>query len=193
MRRAATALGAAALIALILTPAPGSASRGDAGASAGCSPKRHTKRVVKHVRRHGKLRRVVRVRHWWTCRQPAAPPELGAATPQIPGPGPQSPAEPVPTLGHLSVKSKEYDYTLSRPSVTAGEVVVELNNQGEDPHNLNLQLANGQGPEYSLPETGSQKRELERFTLPAGSYRLWCSIPGHEELGMKATFSVVAP
>ena len=193
MRRAATALGAATLIALIVAPAPGSASRGEARASAGCSPKRHTKRVVKHVRRHGKIRRVVRVRHWWTCRHPAGPPELGAATPQVPGPGSQSPTEPVPTLGHLSVKSVEYKYTLSRPSLTAGEVQVELNNQGEDPHNLNLQLANGQGPEYSFPETDSQKREVERFTLPAGTYRLWCSIPGHEELGMKATLSVVAP
>ena len=59
----------------------------------------------------------------------------------------------------------EYKYTLSRASVTAGEVIVELNNQGEDAHNLNLQLANGQGPEYSVPEAGSQKRQ-ESATSP---------------------------
>ena len=72
-------------------------------------------------------------------------------------------------------------------------MIVELNNQGEDPHNLNLQLANGQGPEYSVPEAASQKRQEDRFTLPAGTYRLWCSLEGHEELGMKATLTVVAP
>ena len=185
MRRAAAALGAAALIALVAAPVPGSASDS-------CSWKRHSKRVVKHVKRHGKVRRVVRVKHWWTCQHLPAP-QLGGASPQIPGAGPQSPAEPGPTLGHLSVKSKEYSYTLSRASVTAGEVIVELNNQGEDPHNLNLQLANGQGPEYSVPEAGSQKRQEDRFTLPAGTYRLWCSLEGHEELGMKATLTVVAP
>ena len=185
MRRAAAALGAAALIALVAAPVPGSASDG-------CSWKRHSKRVVKHVKRHGKVRRVVRVKHWWTCQHLPAP-QLGGASPQVPGAGPQSPAEPGPTLGHLSVKSVEYKYTLSRASVTAGEVIVELNNQGEDAHNLNLQLANGQGPEYSVPEAGAQKRQEGHFTLPAGTYRLWCSLEGHEELGMKATLNVVAP
>ena len=136
---------------------------------------------------------MVRVKHWWTCRHPAGRPSSERRPRRSRARAPQSPTEPVPTLGHLGVKSVEYKYTLSRPSVTAGEVQVELNNQGEDPHNLNLQLANGQGPEYSFPETGSRKREVERFTLPAGTYRLWCSLDGHEELGMKATLSVVAP
>ena len=187
MRRAVAAAGVVALAALLVAPAPGPASVGDAGVSAGCTWKRHTKRIVKHVKRHGKVRRVVRVRHWWSCRRAPAP-QIGAGAP--PGSGQPPPSEPAPVANRLSVKAFEYGFILSRPSVTAGEVVVELNNQGEDPHNLNLQLANGQGPELHVPEAASQKRDTERFTLPAGTYRLWCSLPGHEELGMKATLSV---
>ena len=49
-------------------------------------------------------------------------------------------------MARLSVKAAEYSYTLSRPAVSAGEVIVELNNQGEDPHNLNLQREGSEDP-----------------------------------------------
>jgi plastocyanin len=90
----------------------------------------------------------------------------------------------------LAVKAAEFYFVLSRPSVKPGTVTIELNNQGEDPHNLNLQLANGQGPEFHVEETPSQERTVDRFSLQPGTYRLWCSIPGHEQLGMKATLAV---
>ena len=190
MRRAAAAIGVLALAALIVVPVPGAASRDGAATSAAtCTWKRHTKRVVKHVRRHGKKRRVVRRRHWWTCVRTAAAPGLDTAAPTLPATG-QQPSEEVPTIGRLSVKASEFKFVLSRPSLAAGEAIVELDNQGEDPHNLNLQLADGQGPEFHLAEVGSLKRTTGRFTLAAGTYRLWCSIPGHEELGMKATLAV---
>jgi plastocyanin len=130
----------------------------------------------------------VRFKHWWTCR-PNPAPAVGGTVPSAPGSA-TPPAEEAPTAARLGVKASEYKFVLSRPSVSAGEVVVELDNQGEDAHNLNLQLADGQGPELHLGEVGSQKRATARFTLPAGNYRLWCSLPGHEELGMKATLSV---
>jgi plastocyanin len=188
VRRTALAIGALALAALVLAPAPGAISRDAAAASAGCTWKRHSKRVVKHVRRHGRVRRVVRTRHWWTCLRTPAP-AVGGAAATLPGPG-QEPSEEGPTVGRLGVKASEFKFVLSRPSIAAGEAIVELDNQGEDPHNLNLQLADGEGPEFHVGEIGSQKRTQARFTLPAGTYKLWCSIPGHEELGMKATLTV---
>ena len=162
-------------------------------ASAGCTWKRHTKRVVKHVRRHGRVRRVVRDRHWWTCVRTAGAPGLGSRRAARCPPGGQPPSEEGPTVGRLSVKAAEFKFILSRPSVTAGEVIVELDNQGEDPHNLNLQLADGQGPEFHLGEVGvAETAAPERFTLASGTYRLWCSIPGHEELGMNVDLEVRA-
>jgi plastocyanin len=188
VRRAAVAIGASALAALIVAPIPGAASHDSAAASAGCTWQRHSKRVVRHVRRHGAVRRVVRVKHWWTCLRPPAP-SLGGSAPTVPGSA-QQPAEEAPTVARLGVKASEFKFVLSRSSLEAGEAIVELDNQGEDPHNLNLQLADGQGPEFQVGEIGSQKRIQARFTLPPGTYKLWCSIPGHEALGMKATLSV---
>ncbi len=69
-------------------------------------------------------------------------------------------------------------------------MIVELNNMGEDPHNLNLQLDDGSGPEASIPVTGPAGQSKARFALPAGTYRIWCSLDGHETAGMSATLAV---
>jgi hypothetical protein len=188
VRRAAVALLALALLAApTILPSALAATKKPAPRE-GCTWKRNSKRVVKRVRRHGKVRRVVRVKRWWTCRRSSAPPGLGGGLPFLP-PDPGGPGAPEPTVNRLSVKALEYKYILSRPSVAAGEVIVELNNQGEDPHNLNLQLQGG-GPLLEVPEAPAQDRTLERFTLNQGTYRLWCSLDGHEELGMEATLAV---
>jgi Copper binding proteins, plastocyanin/azurin family len=69
-------------------------------------------------------------------------------------------------------------------------VTIELNNQGEDPHNLNLMREGSGGEPMVLPETDSEERSVEDFDLPAGKYKLWCSLPEHEEQGMTATLQV---
>jgi plastocyanin len=158
---------------------------GTAGAS-GCTWERHSKRVVKHVRRHGKVRRVVRTKHWWTCEEPATTPIL---TPPALIPTPPAP-EPEPEANRLAVKSAEYYFTLSRPTVKPGAVTIELNNQGEDPHNLNLQLEGSGGEPLQIPETDSLEHKVANFELPPGKYRLWCSLPEHEEKGMETTLRV---
>src|SRR6188768_2270132 len=132
-----TGLALAGAVALAVSIGPTAAAVPTAPAQ-GCAWQKHSKPIVKHVRRHGQRRRIKRVKHWWTCDpQPAA---LSPA-PALPVPTPATPAaeEPQPEISHLGVKAVEYSYTLSRPEVSAGEVIVELNNQGEDPHNLVLE------------------------------------------------------
>jgi len=173
------------------TTATSGATSGTAGASA-CSWERHSKRVVKRVRRHGKVRRVVRLRHWWTCESSAAAPIVTApADPAPPAPAPTEPTpQPEPEANRVSARASEYYWVLSRPSVKAGTVTVELNNQGEDPHNLNLRREGDGGEPLRIPETGSLQRNVASFDLPAGEYRLWCSLPEHEEKGMHTTLRV---
>jgi plastocyanin len=143
--------------------------------------------VVKRVKRHGKVRRVVRRKVWWTC-------VPSSASIVAPAPAPAPPAapspEPEPEANRLSVKGSEYYFVLSRPSVKAGEVTVELNNQGEDPHNLNLRLEGSEAEPLQIPETDSLQRSVASFDLPAGKYRLWCSLPEHEERGMATSIVV---
>jgi plastocyanin len=144
--------------------------------------------VVKRIRRHGKVRRVVGVRHWSTCVPQATIPSLAlpTLTPTPPAPAP----EPEPEANRLAVKSAEYYFTLSRPTVKPGAVTVELNNQGQDPHNLNLQLEGSGGEPLQIPETDSLEHSVANFELPPGKYRLWCSLPEHEEKGMETTLRV---
>jgi plastocyanin len=191
MRRAvAAAVGLALLGALLLGPGAGSLVRGARADAAECLWNRHSKRVVSHVRRHGRVRRLVRVKHWWTCDEAAA-----VAPVPIPAPPTPVPTQPEPEANRLGVKSQDqagqFAYVLSRPSTRSGEVTVELNNQGEDPHNLNLQRQGGEGePVLQIAKTLPSQHQAATFELPPGTYRLWCSLPTHDEKGMHATLVV---
>ena len=185
--RSAAALAIAAALLLPAVPGPGAG----AARAAECTWQPHAKRVVKRVRRHGKVRRVVRVKRWWTCDPVPAPPLPALAAPSIPAPAPPDP-EPEPEAGppRLGVKALEFSFTLSRPSLSAGEAIVELNNQGEDPHNLKLRLQDGEEEPLEVPEAGPLEHRTAKFDLDAGTYRLWCSLPQHDEWGMNATLAV---
>lgn len=190
MSRLAFAGALALALALIAAAGaqPGSSPTApDRAAAAGCSWERHVKRVVKKVRRHGRVRRVVRRKVRWSCVPHASAPAV--ATP-APAPPPPPAPEPEPEANRLAVKAAEFYFVLSRPSVRAGAVTVELDNQGEDPHNLNLLRDGDAGEPLQIEETGSLQRRVASFDLPAGKYRLWCSLPEHEEDGMEATLRV---
>lgn len=190
MRRLALVGVLAAALALIASVGaqPISPSLGlDRAAAADCTWQRQVKRVVKRVKRHGKVRRVVRRKVRWVCVPQVAAPVVAPPAPA--SPTPPAPA-PEPEANRLSVKAAEFYYVLSRPSVKPGAVTIELNNQGEDPHNLNLRLEGEAGEPLQIPETDSLERNVASFDLPAGKYRLWCSLPEHEEEGMVATLRV---
>ncbi len=103
---------------------------------------------------------------------------------------PTAPAGPV----HVQVTAEDsngYHFILSRTSVPAGPVVIEFVNHGQDEHNLHaVEPAEG-------TEAGGLKENVKpdahtdlTLNLHAGSYTLFCSLPGHEAKGMKATLAV---
>jgi plastocyanin len=187
MSRLAILTSLAISLAMLAGPSAGEAAPAPVE---GCTWQRHAKVVFKHVRRHGQRRRVRRVRHWWRC---AAPPSVLSPPPALPVPAtPEAPpaGEPESQIGHLGVKAIEYSYTLSRPEVSAGEVIVELNNQGEDPHNLVLEHEGTADPELEIPATPSTSQANSTFELSPGTYRLYCSLYTHEAKGMEATLVV---
>jgi plastocyanin len=156
----------------------------------GCTWQRHSKTVIKHLQRHGHPRRVKRIRHWWSCEVQPSLLQPQPALPTTPTPAAPSSQEPEPEIGHLGVKAVEYSYTLSRPEVSGGEVIVELNNQGEDPHNLVLEHEGSADPSLEIPATPSVSQASAHFTLAPGTYRLYCSLYSHESKGMVATLVV---
>jgi hypothetical protein len=89
----------------------------------------------------------------------------------------------------LGVGADEYSFTLSRLSLRSGPVVIELQNRGEDAHDLRLRRIGGTRT-YRLPETKPGKRAELETRLRPGRFRLWCSLAGHRARGMSATLVV---
>lgn len=99
-----------------------------------------------------------------------------------------SPANDVPTF--VGVRSFEYHFTLSRADISPGTTIIQLQNYGEDPHDLNIRAKSG-GPTQKIDvlqpgDTGSVELRLKRGTR----YRLWCDLLDHRARGMHATLHV---
>ncbi|HEV3284445.1 MAG TPA: hypothetical protein VG010_09580 [Solirubrobacteraceae bacterium] len=90
----------------------------------------------------------------------------------------------------LGVREHEYRIGLSRLSVSAGTVIVELDNEGQDAHDLRVAPVGSEQPVLSFAELRSGGRATQTVTLRRGTYRLWCSLPGHEAAGMRALLRV---
>jgi plastocyanin len=118
---------------------------------------------------------------------PSAPPNASVTGP-LGEAEPPAPVEP-PSVPHVQVSAVEYSFSLSRTSVPAGKVVLQFVNNGQDEHNLDLEA--GEGPPTSAfantPSKGVSTLELD---MHPGSYTLFCTLPGHEAKGMKATLLV---
>jgi plastocyanin len=126
---------------------------------------------------------------------PIAPAASGPASegaPSAPGGGetgePGETSEP-PSVPHVQVSAVEYAFTLSRTTVPAGKVVFQFVNNGQDEHNL--QIAPPEGPlAGSFADTPAKGIGDLTLEMQPGRYKLFCSLPTHEQEGMKATLTV---
>jgi hypothetical protein len=106
-------------------------------------------------------------------------------------PAPDAPSSPAPNLpapaARLGVTAREWSLVLSRSTLPAGRVIVQLQNIGEDAHNLRIESA-AAALDVPLAEAG----ELQQGdgALPAGDYKVYCALPGHEAQGMRARLTV---
>ena len=192
MRRAAAVLLAGLLAAGAAVPAPADAGRGKA-------------RCAKRAACTGKLARRARVglparwklRRDTTRPAPSTPPRRDAAPggsepapggDGAPGPPPPPPA-PTDDPRYLMVTAFDADaewYLVpSRPSVATGSVSVEFNNRyAADPHNLRIERG---GTVFDFPTLDKEQALERQFSFSAGTWTLWCTLPGHKAKGMVAT------
>jgi uncharacterized cupredoxin-like copper-binding protein len=91
---------------------------------------------------------------------------------------------PTPPPARLLVEATEYHFALSRTTLKAGRAIIQLSDRGEDPHDL--RIAKVGHVHETLPGAVGQWSGR----LKPGRYTLWCSLPGHEALGMKAYIRV---
>jgi uncharacterized cupredoxin-like copper-binding protein len=92
-------------------------------------------------------------------------------------------AKPVATKVHVS--ETEFKITTDLTSFKAGEITFVAKNDGKIPHDL------------AVKETGEKTKEIApggtaelKVNLKPGKYELYCTIPGHEDAGMKLTITV---
>jgi hypothetical protein len=201
MRRALVVLAMAAIGVALFA--------GTGSATTTCVWVKHTKRVVRHVKRHGKRTRVVHLKHYVTCREVAVaePTPTTTTTPSTPAPTettPTPPSEPAPpevkpnALGVSAYDQGGYRYELSHPSVHsgihAGQLTLQLINAGEDPHSMDMQKIGEGGPEGEIIEIPVIKAggnsEPRSVNVEAGTYRMWCTLGHHAEEGMEAEIEV---
>lgn len=205
-----TALGVGGLAALLLVAAL-LVTTGGAGparaASTRCVWIKHTRRVVRRVKRHGKLRRVVEIKHYKTCRKVALPEAEPAPTTPATAPGETAPTQPTtpagtpePEANAVGITADDhtnpYTYQPSHSTVKAGELTVQLINKGEDEHNMDMEkVGPGNAPEGPIvvAVSAASKGASTPTTVDVepGTYRMWCTLPGHAAKGMETTITVV--
>ncbi|MBA2381769.1 MAG: cupredoxin domain-containing protein [Chloroflexi bacterium] len=82
------------------------------------------------------------------------------------------------------------DFALDPKDVSvAGTVSLAVTNAGPTVHNVTIRDASGKVLGATKDLTSGQSETLTA-DLPAGSYILFCSLPGHESLGIKGTLTV---
>jgi mono/diheme cytochrome c family protein len=80
--------------------------------------------------------------------------------------------------------SGQLAYKFKNASAKPGKVTLESKNDSSVPHNIALE----DGPEGEVVQGGGTSKV--NTNLEPGSYTFYCSVPGHEQAGMKGTLSV---
>ena len=101
--------------------------------------------------------------------------------------GAQAPATPA---GHtISVSETEFKVALSAQKVAPGKVTFAVRNAGKIQHDLVISGPGVKGA-AKTPLLDPGKSATLTVTLAAGSYTLYCSVPGHRAAGMVAKLNV---
>jgi uncharacterized cupredoxin-like copper-binding protein len=88
----------------------------------------------------------------------------------------------------IAVTEKEYKITLTPKQAAPGSVVFAVKNVGHYTHALAIS-----GPGVATKKTAlikPGKTATLKVTLKAGTYTLWCPVPGHAAKGMKTKLTV---
>ena len=89
----------------------------------------------------------------------------------------------------VKMSAIDFEFDPSDPTVAPGEVTFEVTNDGEAPHNLEVEGPSG---EAVLPEDlqAGDSGDLPVDLSEPGTYRFYCPVGNHEELGMVGEVTV---
>ena len=137
------------------------------------------------VAKHGRLAKKAPVHRGVKVTRPAPPPPApDATTTPVPTATPTPTAVPLPSRSKVVLDDDPYKVQSAYLTMQAGPLEFNVVNVGMDDHNLSIK---GRADTEFVPAGGEGRLDV---TLPAGTYRLYCSLPGHEAAGMWTTVVV---
>ncbi|HST55641.1 MAG TPA: plastocyanin/azurin family copper-binding protein [Solirubrobacteraceae bacterium] len=77
-------------------------------------------------------------------------------------------------------------YDTTSLTAKAGKVTIEFTNASPVPHDVSV---SGNGVSGATPQFSGGSKSLS-LNLKAGTYKFFCSVPGHEQAGMQGTLTV---
>jgi uncharacterized cupredoxin-like copper-binding protein len=88
----------------------------------------------------------------------------------------------------IQVTERDCKIELQTKDVGEGKVVFDVKNEGPSPHNL--VVSGPQVNNVTTPTFAPGKTAKLTVAFVKGKYTLYCSVPGHEQLGMKVEVNV---
>jgi plastocyanin len=125
-----------------------------------------------------------------TTSSAAAPTTSSAAAPTTSS---AKAATPAPASGSekLSLEANpegQLAYNTKSLTAKAGKVSVEFKNSSPLPHNVTIESSSGEKAGATPTFSGGSKSVA--VTLKPGTYKFFCSVPGHRQAGMEGTLTV---
>jgi plastocyanin len=119
-----------------------------------------------------------------------AAPETTASTPTATSPAtaPTTSATPSSALSLAANPQGELKYNTTSLTAKAGKVTIAFTNQAPLSHNVTLESASGSVVGATPTFQGGTK--TLSLTLKPGTYKFFCSVPGHRAAGMEGTLIV---
>lgn len=115
----------------------------------------------------------------------------GDAAPGFDAPGGAAPLPAAPvrsTLGADAYDLGTFVLRLTRPSVPAGNLTIYFRNHDVSPHNLWLAAPGSDAaPVVISHAVGENEGTTKTVTVTPGTWRLYCSLPGHEAMARELT------
>jgi uncharacterized cupredoxin-like copper-binding protein len=87
----------------------------------------------------------------------------------------------------VNVSEVEFKIKLPKTTLPAGSYTFDVRNDGKIPHDL---VVNGEGMKKGTPLIDPGQSNSLKVDLKAGTYDVYCSVPGHKQAGMDLTLTV---
>jgi len=115
-----------------------------------------------------------------------------SSSPESEAPSADAPSADAPSTEALAVSVADFMIDPSDLEVAGSTVTIAVTSDGPTPHNLTVRDSAGEvlmaTADLSVDGTETISAELE-----PGEYTIFCSLSGHESLGMSGTLTVTAP